>query len=507
MKRTVKSYLGVGIVLTIVVLIFTTLGIRSLSDDSLKIPKSLNAITSAEVVFDPLQANKSPEFFTVSLTSASLLEVDKKNGVKPLLAESFELSSDASSVEVDLGDATFSNGEQVTAADVKATFSRLAATEVAYRNLLSNIQGFGEAKTGKDFFGISEVSDDVVKFSLITPDPYFLFRLTHPATSIISKKAMMEDGTLDHTISSGKYTIESLNNEIGKTTTYTPRNENMPIVNIAKKAQSGIESNTLTSEVIFGINNSNNYTQVSIPQLALATWNIYVGNGTSPLGDVRFRKALLLSISTKDTIAPYGSRAVEPSDFGGGTFDATNCSRNCESDIEEAQQIIKELYPDGNTPTINIDIEGNDIQKELAASAANDLSKIGITTVIREHSAAELSNSIARGEVQLYRFGWVSDIAVLGTGIVAGFKSDSPDNIAGIADIKLEEKIEDYLNAKTLSSRRRASIAVQDRLKDLWVVRPIAVFQDVISVDKSISELKVDFYGRIDMESLRIETE
>lgn len=507
MGNSRKKAVTIFIVLTALVVglfSFKLLG-NSFSDDSLQAPKVLKISTSSGVVFDPLQAKNSQEFFTVSLTSSTLLNLDKKNGVTNGLANTYTLSQDALSVTLSLKGAKFSDGSPVTSKDVKVTLSRLVDTENSYRTLLSNVKGYGEAKTGKDFFGISDKDEDKVVIDLISPDPYFLFKLTHPGTSILSADSISKDGTINSYISSGKYSVTKINDEVGKTTVYTPLEKDQPVVKVEKR--SSVESKAINSDILLGVNESNSYNRTSVPQLALATWNIYVGNGASPLADVRLRKAILLAIDTEETIAPYGSRAVEPSDFGGGMFDSTNCSKNCESDVKESKKLIKELYPDDKTPTINIDIENNDIQKELAASAANDLSKVGISTIVREHSASELSNLIARGEVGLYRFGWISNVAIMGDGIVAGFKADSANNISGIVDIKLEKKIKEYEKAKTVEEKKEVSIALQERLKDLWVVRPIAVFQDVISTNKAIIEVDVDFYGRIDIGKIRIEKE
>lgn len=464
-----------------------------------KSPKVLIVWSPVDYISDPLSGKTSEQHFLTSLENRTLFGLNSKGEIKDDLAKSFSVSDDGLTITVALGKSTFSDGTNIVSSDVKASLSRVAKAGGDYAELLENVKGFGEAKSGGDFFGMDVSSSKKIIFELIAPDPFFVYHLSHPVTGILPAASIGDDGALTSNVHSGRFTTQTISNDINTTTVFEPREKSLPTINVVRKSEADISLKP-TSEavdiVLGATTKSSDFIQQSNPQLAIASWNIYVKDVSSPFANIKFRKAVLMAMDEKESIAAYSTRAIAPTMFTGLTFDSIACETNCETNKKKAKELIGEIYPDGKVPAITIDTENNGIQKALAASAVKKLADIGIIATVDSHDPTELSNEIARGNVQLFRFGWIAEVAVGGDPLVKNYKADSTENVSGVTDATLEEKISGYQKASSVQLKLDASKALQERLKDLWLSRPVAHFHKIVTVDKALSDVEFDFYGR-----------
>lgn len=507
--RIHRFYASLGLLLLVACLI----GVMSLSScsgmkeqESQERPKNLVVYSTVDAVHDPLLALTSEQQFLMSLESRSLFSLSKSGEVRSNLAHSYTVSDDGTKTIIQLSENTFTDGSKVTSSDVKATLSRIATAGGEFSDLVKSIKGVGEAKSGGDFFGVTTPDELTVSIELIAPDPFFVYHLAHPATSIIPARSIDEQGSLTFDAHSGEYTADELINDIDSVTTYVPRNRQYPTIQVIRKTLTALNETPRPQDVdivLGATQSSDNFEQMSVHQLAVASWNLYVADGNSPLANVRFRQAILMALDQEESIAAYSTRALIPTRFTGNTFDSVVCSANCETNVKKAKVLLSQAFPDSEIPAITIDIENNDIQKELASSAQRRLAEVGIPATIEEHDSVELSNVIARGEVQLFRFGWVSDVAVGADPLVMNFKADSTEKVSGITDETLEKNITSYVVSTTAEDKKEASRVLQERLKDLWLMRPIAQFRKIVTVNRDLSGVTFDCYSRADIGSIR----
>ncbi|HMS24430.1 MAG TPA: ABC transporter substrate-binding protein [Acidimicrobiia bacterium] len=497
---------------TLMIVVIVTCGFMSTSCSSVKEkpsavrPSTITIWTAVEITHDPLAALTSEQHFFTALENRTLFTLTSNGSIQGELAKQFHVSSDGLSTRVTLNKDTFSDGKTITSSDVKATLSRLMVAGGDYASLLSNVKGSGEAKSSLDFFGIKILDKQTLSFELITPDPFFVFRLAHPSTAILPAKSIGEQGALMFKAHSGLYTAGK-ENVSTKTTTYKPRIKELPVVHVVQNTEADISKKPQADKVdiiLSRVSNSTSYKPIHVPQLAIASWNLYVKGADSPLTNVQFRQAILSVIDTKESIGAYTTRANIPTGFTGRTFDSVDCGSSCVTNKAKALSIIKELYPTGAVPGIAIDIEDNEIQHTLAKSAVAKLAAVGIPATVKAHDATELSNVIARGEVELFRFGWISEVAVGSDPLVKSFKADSTENVSGISDATLEKNIATYESAVSFAGKLKASQILQERIKDLWLTRPVAHFHKTITVNKRLSDVTFDYYGRVSIEDIRI---
>ncbi len=469
-------------------------------------PSVITVWTAADITHDPLAALTSEQHFLTALENRTLFGLTTNGSIQVELAKKFHVSSDGLNTRVTLNKDTFSDGKTITSSDVKATLSRLMLVGGDYTSLLSNVKGSGEAKSGLDFFGIKILDKQTLSFELITPDPFFVFRLTHPATAILPAKSIGEQGALKFKAHSGLYTAGKLNSST-KTTTYKPRIKELPNVRVVQKTEADFAKKPQADEVdliLSSVSNSTSFKPIQVPQLAIASWNLYVKGVDSPLANVKFRQAILSAIDTQESIAAYTTRASIPKEFTGRTFDSVNCGSSCVTNKVKALSLIKELYPAGAVPGIAIDIEDNEIQHALAKSAVAKLAAVGIPATVKAHDATEFPNVIARGEVELFRFGWISEVAVGSDPLVKSFKADSTENVSGISDATLEKNIATYESSVSFAGKLKASQALQERIKELWLTRPVAHFHKTITVNKTLHDVTFDYYGRVSIDDIRV---
>lgn len=472
-----------------------------------KPPEDIEIWTSKDLSHDPLDATSIEQTTISALEHRTLFNFDQNSEIQPDLAEDVEISDDGSTISVDLKNETFSDGTPITSKDIKATMARIVKLNGEYAENLEEIKGFGEAKSGQDLFGVDDSKENKVVFSLISPDPYFVYHLAHPTTAILPAKSIDADGNLTSDVHSGMYSSDALSNELNAISIFKPRDTTIPTIRVVKKSSDEIAKKPYSTKadiILSDTANSIEYVQKSIPQLAVASWNLYVKDQSSPLSNQKFRQAVLVSLDGKESIDSFSARAIKPETFTVKSVDSIACGIYCDTDKEKATELIKEIYPDGNVPSITIDIEDNKIQQDLAKSASEKLNEVGIGTEIRAHNATELSNEIARGNVQLFRFGWISQVPISADPLVKSFKADSTENVSGVTNAELEKQINIYKDATNIEDKTKASKKFQKQLEELWLTRPVAQFRKVFTINKALENVYFDCYGRIDVEKITL---
>jgi peptide/nickel transport system substrate-binding protein len=121
------------------------------------------------------------------LIHSTLVEYDENFELQNMLASSVESTNESRNVVVELKDATFHNGDPVTAEDVKFTW------ELLWNNESVNRQGKNPPTSG---WSVEEVDDRTVEFTFNEPWPIFQSR-EMPAWGIAHKQSFVEAGAQD----------------------------------------------------------------------------------------------------------------------------------------------------------------------------------------------------------------------------------------------------------------------------------------------------------------------
>lgn len=161
---------------------------KSLPPDTLRL-----ILTNNPATLDPAFSQDNPTNELMSQIYEGLVGFDERNRVVPRLAEKWTVSDDGKTYLFKLKSGVkFSNGQPLTAEDVKASVERLANPDLGSPlavGYLGEIDGFKERREGKlpSVRGVSVKGEMEVSITLDQPRPYFLGKLTYPVAYIVPK--------------------------------------------------------------------------------------------------------------------------------------------------------------------------------------------------------------------------------------------------------------------------------------------------------------------------------
>lgn len=141
-------------------------------------------IQDADVGLNPIDAPSNGSIFTIQQVFDQLVEVGDGDEPVPGLAESWDTSKDGLVWTFHLRDAQFSNGEPVTAEDVKFSVDRFSDPEI----------NINYATLGEAIASTKVIDPKTVQINLDHVDGAFLDALSMFASAIVPKKVVEEVG-------------------------------------------------------------------------------------------------------------------------------------------------------------------------------------------------------------------------------------------------------------------------------------------------------------------------
>jgi len=153
----------------------------------------------------PVLAQSAPLGVWNHLVHSTLTEYDAENNLKEVLAKNYEIEDGGTRITVELRDATFTNGDPITAKDVKFTYSQLANNVDTYPQVFQ-----------PPYESINQIDDKTVEFRL--EEPFLgLVSKVWPRWGVFHKKSWVEAGAqenpgeveLDPIVSSGPFKLDT----------------------------------------------------------------------------------------------------------------------------------------------------------------------------------------------------------------------------------------------------------------------------------------------------------
>ena len=146
---------------------------------------------------DPAYVQNESEIAIAKMIFQGLVMENSKGEVVPCAAGSWQISSDQKTYLFHLRQKIiFHNGKAVTAADFKYSWERVLRLNAPAAYLFANIQGAAEVLDGQQILvsGIQASDDRTLSVTLIKPQPNFLATLCHPATAVLDRYELVEQG-------------------------------------------------------------------------------------------------------------------------------------------------------------------------------------------------------------------------------------------------------------------------------------------------------------------------
>jgi len=363
--------------------------------------------------------------------------------VSPSLAESWEESEDGLTYTFHLrDDVTFSNGSPLTSSDVYYTFVRLLTHPASCnQDIVSDILGAKDlvAGTTSVLEGFTVVDDHTFQIRLEQPYSAFLACLCMPGASILDQTSTEEAGDSFGkdpavTIGTGPFVFSEWRAGEGMLlTTNTSCWEVVPdfdgldlrfvydsdaLSTMFKEGELDIVNIDDLGDLGDYYLNGNAYKNQLVTAPHIGIDYIALNESVEPLGDVRVRKALQLSLNRQTLLdAAYnGAGQVEQGIYPRGLHGHNPNLAQIPYDPTQASELLAQAgYADGFDLEVDMRATTPQWQRELVTMAVSMWEKVGVRATVRILSEDEFMDLRTTGRLSCYTASWAADF-------------DDPDN-------------------------------------------------------------------------------
>jgi oligopeptide transport system substrate-binding protein len=445
--------------------------------------------------------------------------------VRPAAAESIDVSDDARTFTITLrDDASFHNGDPVTAQDFAFAFDRLAqrknGADIAY--LLELVKGFDEVNAfgdAKSLSGIKTPDARTLVIELSEPYANFPAVLTHPSLVPLPEEAFKaSDEFSSRPIGNGPFEMAQPF-ELGAAVVLRAVEDHFQDPDIE-----GIRflpfPDAASSWVPF-TNDQLDITEVPTTRIEQASEDygedgfvpLLVGSyygfnlDSEELDDPRKRRAVNLAIDraalAEDIFADtlQAPRGIVPSGMPGFTDDA--CGDLCRFDAGEARRLVRKL-PEGRR-RVTLEYTREQLQGRVARKVRDDLEDVGLDVRLRGYPFNRYLKRLSDGDHSMYRLGWIGEYLDPHVFLSALFHSDSPDNHTGFAS----KRVDKLLAKAQRESDEAARLGLYRRIEEVILERiplaPVGSFRMFWAAAPRVKGVEFDVLGGFDAAGISLE--
>jgi oligopeptide transport system substrate-binding protein len=411
---------------------------------------------------------------------------------EPDLAQSITPNADATVWTVALADRTFSDGSAVQAADVKATYERLAkkgsASLAGVR--LDIVNGYAEAATGgaAEVSGLRVVDARTLEITLREPYRQLPELLASPLFGIAPKASVdAGDAAFAEPVSSGPYAFvgkgaEGMTFERSSSSTGADAGPNtvemvtFPSWGDAYAAFTAgeVDWSLVPSDQL--VDASDTYGDEHFTNFGSELWFGF-NLSDSTFGDIRFRQAIVQAVDSAKVVADalpgrFPLRAIVPRDVPG--YDNDACANLCEASPEVAKAWLTQAFPDGAIPTVTLDGYDDPTQAAMLNSVKAQLEAVGIPVQIRTRPFSEYRSFATSGQQAVFSFGWVGIAPTQDVYLASLFRTSSPDNVTGFRSDEIDAQLAAARAEPDAQKRQEAYAWIERQILSQSVIIPIA---------------------------------
>jgi oligopeptide transport system substrate-binding protein len=466
---------------------------------------------------DPIKASSVDEQLLADQLYDGLVHLDPATAAPlPGVATAWTTSPDGLVWEFTLGEAIFGDGEDITAADVKATLDRAVDKESgsAVADLLEPVVGWRASAvdgTATQLEGVSVVSDDVVRVTLAAPWSSLPVALAHPGLGIVPEDAPASDD--EPPVGSGPYALDDEDDDTLTLRATEGREVRMSRIDVVQFSdQAAAYEAFLDGDV--------DWSPVPISSVEEASARFgpehfrsfvaelfYAFNLRLPKwADRRVREAAVRAVNRQaiidevyaGTMRPMTSFAV--TGVPGAVSDT--CGELCVVDVERAKALVAEVASGGPVPEIGIDFDGEPAQTQVAEHIERDLEAVGFVVTLRPRPVDEYEGFAASGEQDLFRLGWVAAYPAMDGFVAPLFASASANNLAGFGSPAVDALIGQGRATADAAASNSAYEQAERAVFSEAAVIPIGQFQQHWVAADRVRDLQLTVTGTFDAASV-----
>lgn len=360
--------------------------------------------------------------------------------LQPDLATSWKWDPTHTSITFHLRKAEFSNGDAVTAKDVKFTFTRVLnpKTGAFYTSPFTDIVGASAFMSGKakTVSGIVAVNPATVEFKLVKPEPYFLDALASGTGGIMDPAVVAEYGkkVSSHPVGAGPFELKKWTRGqemvLGRNPHYyNPKLPHLSEIDlkIGLSAQQQFEAFQQGKLDIIGADltgsgtlDPNTYlSALSNPKLKkdlikepiFEVFGIWPNAEWGPLKNADVREAMMFAINRKHLVKIANGVATPANQLLPPGILAYNKSLPpIPVDLAKAKALLKAGHYNPST-TIHLVLTNDPFDVAIGQAIQQDLAKIGMKVVVEPQAVSTYLNTIANPKLVQMSYGfWQADI-------------------------------------------------------------------------------------------------
>lgn len=452
---------------------------------------------------DPDAVNDVASSNVMTQIYGTLVQMNDKGEVVPMLAESFKQIDDVTYEFKLKKGVKFHNGEEMKASDVKFSFTR-AAKAAPIAHIMGDID--------TDSFKMAD--DYTISFKIKHPCTGFLPSLVHTGGSILSEKAVTSAGDkyAMNPIGTGPFKFVSWTKgdrvELEKFNDYygdKPKFSKMTIRVIPEPTNRTIELESGGVDLAYEISTNDIKRIQDNEKLQLmrvvdnSTQYLGFNNQKKPFNDVRVRQAISSAINTKSVVETVwkgvGKVAVGP--IGPNVKYSDKSLQVHEYNVEKAKALLKEAgVANGFKTTIWTNEKKERV--DMATIIQSQLKEVGIDAEIKILEWGAYLDGLSKGEQDMFIIGWTCQTADPDMAVYAPLhssKAGSGGNYSLFKNDKVDELIMQGRTMKDSPERENVYKEIQREVKDQapWIF--LANGEQVVGASKNIKGFKPSPFG------------
>ena len=448
------------------------------------------------------------------------LVIRHPEGLDPLpgIAERWDISKDGKEYIFHLRDASWSNGDAVTAGDFVYAWNRMLMPSLGsqYPDMLYDVLNAEEFNKGKisDFnlVGVKDLDEKTLQVKLKNPAPYFVELLAHYTTRPVHQKTIEKFGEMDslgnqwtrpgNFVGNGPFTLEEwkLNQviKVKKNPNYwdadrVQLNEIhfLPIDNVSREdfmfraGQIHVTSSIPTEKIeVYKKEYPNN---ISISPY-YGTYYYRINLNKEPLNDKLIRKALSLSIDRElitEKVAKGGqipAFSFTPPDPD-GYFPPTRLEYN----PSKAKQLLKEAgYSESDSLTFELLYNTSEGHQKIAEAMQQMWKEtLGVNIVLTNTDWKVYLSRENTGDFEISRAGWIGDYQDPKT-FLDMMVTDRGNNKTGWSNATYDKLLEKAAKSTTQEERYAHLYEAEKILIDELPIIPIYTYTRIYMKHESV---------------------
>lgn len=438
------------------------------------------------------------------ITQERLVRILADGELEPRAAESWEISEDAKTITVKLTDATWSDGEPMTADDVVWTANVLPNPEVGaiIGADLAAIDGYQDVMDGNatEMPGVKKVDDRTVEFTLSEPNSSALYQILN---MFVLPQHALEDIELTELATGPQWSepgeVPGLGpfvmtaNVTGQRVEFEKNEHAINVPKFDKLVESLVSQDVATQQLASGeidltlvaptdietVEGMDGVETLSVESSGYDRW-AFNQRTKDVFKDKRVRAGFITALDREGVLASVYNGAAEPwnSSFTSPKVDYSGFE-TYDYDPEQAKQLLTEGGWDFDTPVEIAQLATNEQRVQINQVLLKNLQDIGVKASIKTVDSAAVGDMWQQGTYDLYLYGGGNYLADPSIASMTVRCDDAPNN-GKYCNPELDELFD--AAAATADEAEREQLLQQaaelenSEASHLWLGRPTRVF-------------------------------